>query len=691
MLTTPEDASEVQKAELVLSEGNTAQKNAVIGMLTRLLMEPDSEGLLLFIIDSVPTWSEDQVIECGHQIALAVSEGLIVSLYQSDILQVAIQLLEPAVEPVVEAWTMVICRLIGQMPINGVIDECIPAVLRLSDYSQPVVLRKAGTSLVESLAQLLGSKLTPELLLRTSRLAQDTDYHVRIAACTMLLAVARAVSVSTLHTEIFELVQTLVEDENEDVQREAIGLLVNVIPLLDQEKVEKHVLPLITRSVLNISEFSLKARLAEYFGPLCVGLKTVLSTDMRSQFLSLFTEFANHPSAIIRYQAAYNFPAVLSILISQPHITYFRVIYTKLCKDDRVEVRLPAISSFHEVAKMLSDQIDMFISLTLELLEDGNVQMVICKDLPQCPSQLLTENVLRKVAGLVGSWKQWRSQLSGVQVLFELIPKVNSRVYMNTFSTVLFKLVTTGPWLMRVKCAETLSLLLKFTHYSDIKQSLCTFFVDSLALSKRHLDRSTFLLCALKVIETCSKRFFKKNFLDAVMNLGKDPVTNVRILFSQHLLSLRKAIGNDHSDNATRFSAILNALTTDKCHLIAQNAQHAYATIMTQAFWKEITSLREINTESQRVNFENRQVEEEKEEQEEARRRLMEELTAKARNDAQVAKNGTRSRHSRKPSNIQLSLSPVGKKMTPSQESARSSYYRGVQRTYVLRTYRRNK
>lgn len=680
----------MQKAQLLLSEGLAAQKNTVIGGLPRLLMEPDSEDLLLYIIDAVPTWSEDQVVECGKQMAVAVSEGLILSLYQSDILQVAFQLLEPAVEPVVEAWTVVLCRLIGQMPVSRVIEECAPSALRLSDYSQAVVLRKAGTCLLRALADLLGSKMTGEMLLRCSRLAQDTDYHVRMAACPMLLAVAKAVTAVTLHTTVYPEVQTLVEDENEDVQREALSLLTSVIPLLEQERVEKDVLPLLSRSVLTVSEFSLKAKLAECLGPLCIGLQLVLGTDMRNQFLSLFTEFANHPSPIIRHQAAFNFPAVLSVLISQSHITYFRVIYTKLCRDERLEVRIPALSSLHEVSKMLSDQMDLFISLLTEQLDDPSVHLPLCKVLPMCPAQLISENILRKLAGVMNSAGQWRKQMAVADTISTLVTKVNSRLFMTIFSPVLFKLVTTAPWLLRVKCSEILSDLLKWSHYADLKQSLGTFLIDSLGLSKRYMDRAVFLKACLRVIENCSKRFFKKNFLDTVLALGKDPVRNVRILFSQHLLVIRKAIGNDHSDNATRFSAILNALTSDHCQLIAQNAQSAYATIMTQAFWKDITSLKEINTEAHRVSFENKQMEEEKEEQEEARKRLLEELTAKARSDIQQVKNGSRSRHSRKPSNIQLSLSPVGKK-TPSQESARSNFYRGPARAYVLRTYRRNK
>ena len=680
----------MQKAQLLLSEGLAAQKNTVIGGLPRLLMEPDSEDLLLYIIDAVPTWSEDQVVECGKQMAVAVSEGLILSLYQSDILQVAFQLLEPAVESVVEAWTVVVCRLIGQMPVSRVMEECAPSALRLSDYSQAVVLRKAGTCLLRALADLLGNKMTSEMLLRCSRLAQDTDYHVRMAACPMLLAVAKAVTAVTLHTTVYPEVRALVEDENEDVQREALSLLTSVIPLLEQERVEKDVLPLLARSVLTVSDFSLKAKLAECLGPLCIGLQLVLGTDMRNQFLSLFTEFANHPSPIIRHQAAFNFPAVLSVLISQSHITYFRVIYTKLCRDERLEVRIPALSSLHEVSKMLSDQMDLFISLLTEQLDDPSVHLPLCKVLPLCPAQLLSENILRKLAGLMSNASQWRKQMAVADTISTLVTKVNSRLFMTIFSPALFKLVTTAPWLLRVKCSEILSDLLKWSHYADLKQSLGTFLIDSLGLSKRYMDRAVFLKACLRVIENCSKRFFKKNFLDTVLALGKDPVRNVRILFSQHLLVIRKAIGNDHSDNATRFSAILNALTSDHCQLIAQNAQSAYATIMTQAFWKDITSLKEINTEAHRVNFENKQMEEEKEEQEEARRRLLEELTAKARSDIQQVKNGSRSRHSRKPSNIQLSLSPVGKK-TPSQESARSNFYRGPARAYVLRTYRRNK
>lgn len=680
----------MQKAQLLLSEGIAAQKNTVIAGLTRLLMEPDSEDLLLSIIDSVPTWGEDQVVECGKQVAAAVSEGLIMSLYQSDILQVAFQLLAPAVEPVVEAWSVVICRLIGQMPVSRVLEECAPSVLRLSDYSQAVALRKAGTSMLQALADLLGCKLTAEMLLRCSRLAQDTDYHVRMAACPMLLAVARAVSAAALHSSIYSEVEALVEDENEDVQREALELLACVIPLLEQEKVEKDVVPLLSRSLLGVSEFSLKAKLAECLGQLCVGLKLALSADLRSHFLSLFTEFANHPSPIIRHQAAFNFPAVLSVLISQPHITYFRVIYTKLCRDERLEVRLPALSSLHEVSKMLSDQMDLFLGLLNEQLDDPSVHLTLCKVLPHCPVQLLSESILRKLAGVLSSAGQWRKQMAVAEVLSALVTKVNARLFMGAFSSVLFKLVTSAPWLLRVKCAEILADLLKWSYYADLKQSIGTFLIDTLGLSKRYVDRAVFLKACLRIIENCSKRFFKKNFLDTVLALGKDPVRNVRILFSQHLLTIRKAIGNDHSDNATRFSAVLNALTSDNCKLIAQNAQSAYSTIMTQAFWKDITSLKEINTEAQRVNFENKQAEEEKEEQEEARKRLLEELTAKARSDIQQVKNGSRSRHSRKPSNIQLSLSPVGKK-TPSQESARSNYYRGPARAYVLRTYRRNK
>lgn len=187
---------------------------------------------------------------------------------------------------------------------------------------------------------------------------------------------------------------------------------------------------------------------------------------------------------------------------------------------------------------------------------------------------------------------------------------------------------------------------------------MCTSVIQYLSHSQSFIDRIIFIEICYKVYKLCSNQFFKREFINSLFSFEKETNISVRIKLSQCIPKFRKVLLEDDSDLSKRITNLLETFADDKNRTAQEIAIKSQMDMMSIGYWKKLRSSKYISRERERIKYEEAQEVQEIKEAEESKKRVVDDLTNKARVAYTMAQ---KAKLTPKPRTY-ASTSPIGRK-----------------------------
>ena len=580
----------------MLSKGFALQKVAILNGLHRLTKEREFADILTFIFVSssqreLPTWEESLQVEAGNGFLTALSRKAVPQTQVEPLLRVTLTLLSTWSAPVHTVWLQVLPMLLKLVPETAIKKHCIPVVIHLGEYSQAIATRLVATQLIGMLAEYIQPDFRGDILQKTLLLSQDTSYEIRKSMCIQLKKVTRNVS-EDLQTRLFEEVLKLVNDEEVEVKREAVSLLIDIIDLLPFELIQEDVVPVLRTELFPARDPVMRQSMAESFGRLIVKMEEELQDEgFRRQCLDFYRSLAMSSREKERKQAAFNFPAILSTLGSTAFAEDLKPLYEHLSRDACLEVREIVAASFHEVLRLSARESKGLSGIFLELLVDLRLVPILLRNLATVLAALASEitagSILTHILNLLNSslpWRQLDKLLSEFQSILDLFS-----IYelLEKLQPVLFNLYPKCCLPAKVKIAKLLAEVLHRNYLSEKKAEQCTSILGLLCGSENAQDRIVFIDFSVRMLTLNSRNFFQRHFLQRLLLLASDPVQNVRLKLSMHLTSFLSFFCTQ-PDLQTAINATVTQLMADTDTEVSNLAGQVQMQTMSRDYWSSV-------------------------------------------------------------------------------------------------------
>lgn len=507
------------------------------------------------------------------------------------LLQVTLTILSTWSEPVHCVWLGVLQVLLKSVPETAIKKLCVPVALHLGEYSQAIATRLVATQLVGILSEYLLQDFRGDILQKTLLLSQDTSYQIRKSMCVQLKKVTRSVS-EDLQTRVFEEVLKLVNDEEVEVKREAVSLLIDIIDLLPFEFMQEDVVPVLRTDLLPTRDPLMRQSIAENFGVLIVKMEAELQDEgFRRQCLDFYISLATSAQENERKQAAFTFPAVFSTLGSTAFTEDLKPMYERLSRDPCLEVKQTVAASFHEILRLSNGENKVLSEVFLGLLADIRLVPTLLRNLATILAALSGEiaagSILTHILNLINSSLPWRSLdklLSELQSIFDLFSIYD---LLEKLQPALFNLYPKCCLPVKVKIAKLLAEIVHRNYISEKKAELCTLILGLLGESGNAQDRIVFIDFSVRMIVLNSRHFFQRHFLRQLLQLASDPVRNVRLKLAMHLVSFLSYFCTQ-PDMQTAINAAVTQLMADTDSEVRQLAGQVQMQTMSRDYWNAV-------------------------------------------------------------------------------------------------------
>ena len=199
-------------------------------------------------------------------------------------------------DPVVaNAWLETLLDAIDLLPSDVIQREIVVLAVRKGQPSQSVSARKSSCRLLGKIATKLDQQLVRQEVLPTSLLlCQDIDEEVRYCMCRHLSLVSCGIGLDATKATILPQLVELCDDKHTDVRLAAIETVVQLLGLLDGPTCKQVIIPLVTRTCEQArqAEDETLVNIAHYFGRLCYGLMTNLSSEQKTWFIEFYQQLA---------------------------------------------------------------------------------------------------------------------------------------------------------------------------------------------------------------------------------------------------------------------------------------------------------------------------------------------------------------------------------------------------------------
>lgn len=610
---------------------------AILGNLKRLKKEQELLEVLtlVFVRDrqrELPTWEEVLQVEAGNGLLAALQLSVLPASVLPTLLSVSLTLLSTWSTQVHEVWLQVVNAAIDTLPVSTVLSLAGRVGVQLGDSSQTVATRLVACKLLGTLARRVGSEFRGEILQKSLFLAQDTSYEVRKCMCAEMQHIFRAVGEDT-RSKVFHEVMKLVEDEEIEVRREALPLLIHVVDLLSSTTVQNHVLPLLTDEILPSSDPETRLKLTVCCGEIALKFASQFqSAAFRQHYISFFQSLAGSDIEQERLSAAFNFPAIISALGPVIFDEDLKGSYISLCRDSNLTVRTVMAKSYHEVIRLVADKIEGLSIVFQEFFSEEKLQEIVIRNLGKIVEMLSGEldasQLLSLIAGVLRQNRPWRVLSTVLEETTTILDQFLLPDLIETLQPVLLSLLPQVCIPLKSAITRSLAKLISINYLSNHRNDLCCSLVSLLGNSQQYQCRITYIQCCVESLQLVSRRLFKQYFWTTLVRLMHDPVVNVRLKAAQNLVFFHSVFCTDE-ELQQELTDVISRLQEDADAEVARLAADVQVKIASRDYW---TAVRAFETaDIDRMKREEMQVQMEVREREEAKKKLVQDLTEKAR------------------------------------------------------------
>ncbi|XP_075240666.1 serine/threonine-protein phosphatase 4 regulatory subunit 4-like [Convolutriloba macropyga] len=592
-----EKLTPVERFLHILNKGEDVQKYSALSNVASLIKSCDNKDKEIvlkkvssFVLDS----GEDFNVMMAEQFPILLKESFINELLFLRLLfPTVIQGLHARMSIISQAWNNCLLEVLPFLPKEILKKEVLPIVRKHSDLRQTVQTRTFACRLVSKMTHYYDNSLImQDLVPIIKHLCQDIEYEVRWNMCVSLVPIVKSIDTeTTANTLLPELIE-LTNDEEKIVKFKALSALVDFVPFLDEDCVFSTVLPTVDRYM---ESTSLKhdpniVELSRVFGGLCFQLGHHLSEDQRNYYLSFYRKLstnglsdsgsnsekvrrdsvhlmpANHQKpetdkfVECRQCAAFNFPALLSFCGSSGFSQQLERTLYSLATDPAVSVRKTTAAGFHELVKMMAPKAVVLENILLQLLKDDNLEVktAITKHLniviiymydssishtsEKCLQDKIVEAIIESYQVLKAS-HNWRATVTIVKHFCAIPNCFHDDITYKKVYPLLYGIVTShSSRPIKEAACESLSWLVRSNRKFDQRSEMVASIINNLAASDSSAQRLMFIELCRCFSKHFSRKFFKENFFDHLINLSADKVLDVRLAVSKYLPQVKSML-----------------------------------------------------------------------------------------------------------------------------------------------------
>lgn len=586
-LTVDENLDDIERAVLLLSSGVEIQKLSIINNLPRLLEKNSGDvnrRILPILREYLYIAPLHVQLEATKSFSSIIENGTIQAyMFASSFLPIILHNLDSRDTVVSNAWLQTLLTSIDFLPKDVIKREILGIAISKGQLSQSVNCRLASCKLLGKIAPKFETYwIKKELMALVASLCQDVDYDVRACMCQQLETIARALGLESTQSIIIPELVELTNDEETNVRLAGLETITNLLSLLDDDTCTAVIIPLVQKFCDEIPKQCSDSllMLAKLFGKLSYGLSVNLDDTKKKWFLEFYKRMCfcgnpnknnrvgsvtlalkssvlsgatidDDPEAECRRCCAFNFPAMLLFCGASGFQAELAATFHSLVEDPHALVRRTIACGFHEVAKLLGTNVGTIQQDLSILLKDESIEVLegLIPNLPQSLECLasgghstLADTKLNNLSNLipsliacelaVDSSSNWRLHVELLEK-FSCFPKclTSDQIYYK-FVPLFFRLLSSNRVLpVKLAAAHTLCVFIRYNRRYEQRQELCCRLIQECGRGKSYRSRLLFIDICKFIMELFSRRFFKENFFEFLLELGSDPVLNVRLKF----------------------------------------------------------------------------------------------------------------------------------------------------------------
>ncbi|XP_035850900.1 serine/threonine-protein phosphatase 4 regulatory subunit 4 isoform X3 [Sander lucioperca] len=584
-LTVDEDLNDIERAVYLLSVGQEVQRASVISNLPSLVRQNPAETFRR-VVPKVRevlngAGADIQLAAAASFLTILQDDIILIHTHTFSILKTVLLHLNHRDTVVSSAWLETLLWAISALPKETIKQEVLNPLLYQSQLSHSLQARLASCRILGKVACKFDSHIVKKELLPLARsLCQDEDLEVRACMCRQLESIARASGVDDTRTELLPELVELAGDEESSVRLAAFDTVINLLEMMDSDDRLHIVVPMVMAAceVSSQADEAVVASLSFQFGKLCSGLAGSLSEEQKGRLLQRFkvlcvtglqTEgnqtdsneamLIHNEAMLIRCNCCYNLPAMVVFADSAHFLSELYPSFSSLCSDPEVSVRRSAAAGFHQVVKLLGQNVQLVHKELLSLLQDDALEVLdaLMNHLEETLEAVLSrgENLAldnkfpellaalllaEQTVGVSLRWRLHEKLLQRYSCLSRLLP--GETLHQN-FSPRIFNILTTNKVLpVQKEAARTFCTFLRYNRKQEQRQEMMERLIQDLAQGRSYWNRLRFLDVCETATDIFSRKYFNKHFLVPALELVHDPVANVRYKLCQMLPRLRSSL-----------------------------------------------------------------------------------------------------------------------------------------------------
>lgn len=565
----------------ILSNGSTGQKISMLQHLDRTLRECDEKKITKVITElNEAMWTQDMELQVAAPPALKSILNLLTEEQCMLLLGGVKTMLEVKTEQVRAAWSELALDVVHYITPQVLVDQLVPLALKKGEHSEPHDQRVFGCQLIGRLCRKLdGAVVVRTVLNKAMSLCQDTVTSVRIAMCGQLGEVARAIGLDMTKDRITAELFELLVDEEKLVSRAAFTALIDLVEFFDAPYRREHFYPII-RSYISSPPEEVLSLLIDEFGRFLWKIKTdVQCAEDITLFANFFRQSAQKADPEVRRLCAFNFPAVVASLPLSVFPTHLTQIQRSLSVDQHTPTRRAMAAGLHELCPLLGDKAAFYLKDSYAaLIQDPalDVRTVAMRHLSTVldifAAQLKGEERDAFFASVVphicsyeaAVHKDWR-KVSALFDGFTGLPRYFSGATIHErFLPLLLTHLVSGAAAIKEQCAALVVLFTKSLGASTLIVETFSKIVSDFGRSTCCFNRMTYCLLFKHCATAYSRRFLRDRLLEALLDLSKDPVANVRLQLVRVLPHVRRCLKPPvDAEHVTAFNSAMARLKAD--------------------------------------------------------------------------------------------------------------------------------
>ncbi|KAL4481575.1 hypothetical protein ABPG74_007664 [Tetrahymena malaccensis] len=600
-LTLEEDLGETKRSFQILTKGQHLQKWAIYSRLHRILQEQDAFQILFPIIsvilfklmkcnlkfnqnglkqEDIQNQDEELQIEAANSLVKALEMRFLDKDQMKQIYNLTLIMLKIWSQPVLDSWVLVFRELLKILPYNLIEDETNKIILYLSDSSQPAVSRYISGRMIGFVADVRKDKIKGTLFERSRILCLDHDIEVRkVMAKEVIQKICKYIATDSIEMHLLDKILQLVYDSEINVKCAGIELIFNITQYLSAEE-QKNRMCKIFMELLQSPKEEIQIQMSSMIGQIFNQLEQFLCKNQQSvqAIINTFKEYGSSKNVKLRINFAYNFPAILHLTDSKTTFEKLKNNYiNQILRDDSKEVRYKLISSFHEVAGLVTfeDLQKHLLPIFKELIKENDSAIIlrIVQNIDVTMKNFIRQDTKKADDQDDNQEEQknnqedaymtillqfyidqehrhsWRIKALFLEKLQNCLQLFNMNKFYKQFIPMVLENLRKDPNEVRYQAAGVLIKFICSNHYINKSKELITEMINNFFKSKSFQQRISFIYFVEQATQNFSRDYFKKNKLFCVLELASDQIREVKMRLAKALPKIRYMLNEEDEES----------------------------------------------------------------------------------------------------------------------------------------------